>query len=145
MRDVEPTGRTRVAAYALCRDAEGRVLLCHLAPSVGAHDTWTLPGGGLRFGEAPADAALRELGEETGLRGEIVRLLAVDDRLFRAVEGREALHAIRIVYEVEVTGGELRDEVGGSTDGAAWFTRDAAARMRLGELSRSMLARSLDD
>ena len=41
--------RIRVAAYALCRDDEGRILLCHIAPSVGAGDIWTLPGGGLDF------------------------------------------------------------------------------------------------
>ncbi len=144
MRGVETMGRTRVAAYALCRDAQGRVLLCHLAPSVGAHDTWTLPGGGLGFGEAPADAALRELHEETGLRGSIVRLIDVNDRLFRAVDGGEALHAIRIVYAVRITGGDLRDEVDGSTDGAGWFSRETAGRMRLGELSLSMLTRSPD-
>ena len=39
--------------------------------------SWTLPGGGLDFGEDPEAGALRELGEETGLEGEVRGLLGV--------------------------------------------------------------------
>ena len=132
--------RVRVAAYALCRDAEGRALLCHIAPWVGAGDLWTLPGGGLDFGEPPATAVLRELTEETGYEGEIVRLLDVSDRLFGDVAGAERLHAIRIVYEVRITGGALRNEPDGSTDACRWVTVDEAAGLHLGELARRGLA-----
>lgn len=128
--------RTRVAAYAVCRDVAGRVLLCHIAPSVGAGDLWTLPGGGLEFGEAPAVAVVRELAEETGYRGEIAGLLDVSDRLFAAVAHADRVHAIRIVYAVRVVAGELRDEPDGSTDTCRWFTLDEARSLRLGELAR---------
>lgn len=137
-----PPGRTRLAAYTLCLDERGRVLLCHIAPSIGLGDIWTLPGGGVEFGEAPIDAALRELTEETGLRGEIIELLDVSDRLFSAGSGAVPLHAIRIVYRVRIVGGDLRDETDGSTDTAGWFGPGETARMRLGELSRHMLART---
>ncbi len=36
---------------------------------------WTLPGGGLEAGETPAEAAVREVREETDLRVRAVRLL----------------------------------------------------------------------
>jgi len=38
-------------------------------------DFWTLPGGGIEPGEQPAAAAVRELWEETGLRGKPAREL----------------------------------------------------------------------
>lgn len=133
--------RVRVAAYAVVRDEQERVLLCHIHPAVGVGDVWTLPGGGLEFGEAPANAALRELEEETGFVGEIERLVAVDDRLFTGARGSGRMHAIRIVYEVRIVAGSLRDELDGSTDMCRWVTPDEALRMRLGELARRAVER----
>ncbi|CAN5598488.1 hypothetical protein BH20CHL7_BH20CHL7_14230 [soil metagenome] len=142
MAGVSRTGRTRVAAYALWRDVEGRVLLCHIAPSVGAGDIWTLPGGGLQFGEPPAAAVLRELEEESGYVGEVVRLLDVSDRLFEQSDDGVPLHAIRLVYEVRVVSGAMRDEPDGSTDMCRWVTTTEAGDLRLGELARNAIARS---
>jgi 8-oxo-dGTP diphosphatase len=137
----EPQRRvTRVAAYALCTD-DDRLLLCRLAPgewsSVGH---WTLPGGGLEFGEAPGGAALRELREETGLHGQIIGLadvLSWSKRWVHPGDGAdEAYHAIQIVYRVRITGGELRDEVDGSTDAATWFARGELAGLSMVDLAR---------
>ena len=136
-----PGERTRIAAYALCEDADGRILLCHLAPSVGLGDLWTLPGGGIDFGESPERGALRELEEETGYRGVVERLIDVSDRLFGGSRG-ERMHAVRIVYRVRITGGSLRHEPDGSTDMCAWVTREDLPGMRLAELARRVLART---
>jgi 8-oxo-dGTP pyrophosphatase MutT (NUDIX family) len=57
--------RTPVAfgAHALVLDGEGRVLLARHSYMSG----WHLPGGGVRAGEPPAVAVIRELREEIGL------------------------------------------------------------------------------
>jgi 8-oxo-dGTP diphosphatase len=131
---------TRISAYALCVDG-GRILLCRIAPGhwsgVGQ---WTLPGGGLDFGEAPADGALRELTEETGLTGEIGELAAILSWSGRWLHPRdgvdEAYHGIQVVYRVRITGGELRGEPDGSTDAARWFAPDELDGVELVDLAR---------
>jgi ADP-ribose pyrophosphatase YjhB (NUDIX family) len=65
-----------VCAGAVIRDEVGRLLLIKRghAPALG---TWTLPGGRLEAGEMPAEAAAREVHEETSLIVEIGELLAI--------------------------------------------------------------------
>lgn len=124
----EPARWTRVAAYALATDDAGRVLLVRVAPGYPSVGQWTLPGGGLKFGEDPAAGALRELTEETGLTEEIKSIAFVDSRTWpaRPEAGLGEWHSIRVVYRFRITGGELRDELDESTDAAAWFTREEA-------------------
>lgn len=144
---TEPIRRvTRVSAYAVCVDGEGRLLLCRIAPGTTAADDgrWTLPGGGLDFGEDPRDGALRELKEETGYTGELDELLAVDSwaRRLPARDGSEVdHHAIRILYRCRIVEGELRAETGGSTDAARWFTPDELRTAPVVELVRVALDR----
>ncbi len=133
--------RTRVASYALCLDAEERILLCRIGPGELETGMWTLPGGGLDFGEAPAPAALRELAEEAGLIGEIIDIADVDSRVYGPRAGRPGeLHAIRVIYRVLITGGTLRDEVDGSTDTCAWFPLDQARALPLVDLAEHGIA-----
>ncbi|MEL6480672.1 MAG: RNA pyrophosphohydrolase [Pseudomonadota bacterium] len=40
-----------------------------------SHDAWQMPQGGIDPGETPTEAALRELGEETGIRSDRVTIL----------------------------------------------------------------------
>ncbi len=102
---------------------DGRLLLaCGKREGDGIPE-WTLPGGGMWHGEDPYDTVLREVEEETGYRIEVTGLLGVHSRhatiprrLGRSVDH----HGVRLVYEGRVIGGELRPEIGGSTDLAAW-------------------------
>ncbi|WP_040816259.1 NUDIX domain-containing protein [Nocardia concava] len=56
-----------------CRiEREGAVLVIRRAPGVFLAGRWELPGGGVESGEHPEAAAIREVGEETGLAVEIV-------------------------------------------------------------------------
>jgi 8-oxo-dGTP diphosphatase len=143
----EAVGRvTRISAYAVCVDREQRLLLCRIAPGSTAADDgrWTLPGGGLEFGEDPRDGALRELAEETGYIGELEELLTVDSwaRRLLLADGTEAdFHGIRILYRCRIVGGELRPEPDGSSDDARWFSADELGRIPIVDLVRVALDR----
>jgi ADP-ribose pyrophosphatase YjhB (NUDIX family) len=121
--------KLRVAAYAICvRD--DHVLLAR-SP---AHDgtlEWVLPGGGMEHGEDPYDTVRRELLEETGYHVEVAGLLGVSSSRRslprQGLRGPVDLHSVRLLYEAKVVGGELRFEVGGSTDMAAWHDLDAVS------------------
>ncbi|MBZ9642781.1 NUDIX hydrolase [Streptomyces sp. PSKA30] len=66
-------GEMRLAA-AVVVDAQGRVLLVRRSETERfLPRVWGVPCGKLEPEESAADGALRELKEETGLRGEIVR------------------------------------------------------------------------
>jgi 8-oxo-dGTP diphosphatase len=139
-RLAEPAtpGRTRLGAYALCRDDDARLLLTRLATIEVDAGAWTLPGGGVEFGEHPDAAVLRELEEETGLRGEIEEIAGVFSHVYRrsrAANGAD-LHFLGVLYHCRVVGGELRDEVDGTTDAARWFDRGQVADLRLVEIAR---------
>ncbi|MGY0067330.1 NUDIX hydrolase [Streptomyces sp. QTS137] len=121
----------RVAAYAVVvRD--GQLLLAR-SPVPGGAPEWVLPGGGMEHGEDPYDTVRREVEEETGYRVEVTGLLGVDcvRRAFprRPLLLRRAVdhQAVRLVYEGRIVGGELRNEIGGSTELAAWQPLDAVA------------------
>ena len=66
-------------------------------------DMWCLPIGFAESGEEVKDAALRELEEESGITGEIVRLIDVDT-IDNDFYGSLAI----VTYEVRATGGELK-------------------------------------
>jgi ADP-ribose pyrophosphatase YjhB (NUDIX family) len=136
--EAVPRGRTRLGGYALATDDMGRILLTRLSAIEVDVGAWTLPGGGVDFGEHPDDTVLRELEEETGLVGEIEDVAGVFSHVYersRAARGAD-MHFIGILYDVRIVGGRLRDEVGGTTDAARWFRRAELDDIRLVEIGR---------
>ncbi len=89
----------KVAAAAVVRWDDGRVILLKRAQRDRAHGLWILPGGHVDRGEVAEEAALREVAEETGLQVELDRLLGVYTYPDNPV--------VLIVYLAHPTGGQL--------------------------------------
>jgi 8-oxo-dGTP diphosphatase len=121
----------RIAAYGVCRDDAGRVLLVRAAPGTGTPGVWSLPGGAVDHGEHPHDTVVRETAAETGLSVAITKLREVLADM-RALPTRGVtIHTDRLIYTVTVRGGGLRDRIGQPTDLARWFTVDEARSLAL--------------
>ena len=132
---MSKVGITRVAAYGLLQQ-DNKMLLCRLSQSVGMNPgCWTLPGGGIDFGEDPEVAVVREFMEETGLTVKVKELASVDS-LFDSMPGWPPMHSIRIIYRVAYVSGELQFENEGSTDLCAWHTHAAVNELPLVDLAK---------
>ena len=114
----------------VCRDETGGVLLTRfVSPGHPDNGKWTMPGGGMEWGESPEQTAHRELAEETGLAASLGPVLGVFSRWYTAEEAArgEAGHLVGIVYAATDVNGRLRTEFdAGTTDDARWFAPDDA-------------------
>jgi 8-oxo-dGTP diphosphatase len=141
----EPPPVTRLAAYGVIR-RDGRLLLCRVAPGNLGEGRWTLPGGGLEFGEPPDIGAIREVAEETGLLARIdaePRIFS-DTGTWRLEVGDVRYHHVRFAYPMTVVGGDERLEVAGSTDAFAWHSPEELADLRRADRLGDLVARILD-
>jgi 8-oxo-dGTP pyrophosphatase MutT (NUDIX family) len=107
---------------------------------------WSLPKGHLEDGETAEDAAIREVEEETGIRGRVVASLGTIDYWFVAEDRR--IHKTVHHYLLEASGGELSD-ADVEVDEVAWVPLgELAGRLayagerRLAETAAGLLADS---
>ncbi len=80
---------------------------------------WSLPGGAQQLGETVAEAAQRELHEETGLTVELREVVATVDLIDRDASGRVRYHYTLIDFTAEARDAALRP--GDDAADARWF------------------------
>lgn len=85
----------RSRSMALVTRGDKILLVKHQFPE---RSFYILPGGGVEHGEKPEQTALRELNEECGLVGEIVRLLNVT---FKDNGRKEYVYEVRVPHDAE--------------------------------------------
>lgn len=99
-------GRRPVAGTGIVVFRDGEVLLIKRGkpPYEGQ---WSLPGGKIEYGETAAEAALRELREETGTTARITGLIDVIDSIGEREPGRPGdWHYLLVDFAGVWTGGE---------------------------------------
>ena len=117
----EKIGTQRIfspSVVAVIPDAEGRVLFVQGT----GEDSWGLPAGAIELGETPAEAVMREVFEETGLRVVPTQVLAVfGGSAFRYTypDGNQVEYTIT-VFSCKIQGG-LLEPVDGEVQAFHWF------------------------
>jgi 8-oxo-dGTP diphosphatase len=106
----------KVGAGVLAQMYDGSVVLVRRAvvPAIGS---WCLPSGFVEYDEAPAEAAMRECLEETGLQVRLTGLLEVSQYV-----SEERGPGILILYRGEVVGGEA--QAGDDASEVGFFSPD---------------------
>lgn len=99
-----PTRPYLAVSAAIFRD--GRVLIVRRAQPP-AHGLYTLPGGGVELGETLAEAAIREVREETGLEIEPLVLAGYRQVIARDAAGRIERHFVILAFAARWIAGEI--------------------------------------
>jgi hypothetical protein len=55
----------------------------------------------------------------------------------------DKIHTVRVIYRVSLMGGQLRDEVEGTTDRAQWFSLRELDQLNLAQYTRHALSVAL--
>jgi len=137
------------AGGVLVRTIRGRPMLAAIRPR-GRERIWALPKGHIDAGESPADTAMREVREETGVEGRLVEKLGdvryvytanweerKGERIFKVVSffllraGRGRIGQIDEAMRIEVAE-------------ARWLRLDEAPRLLSYDGERKMAAKALE-
>jgi 8-oxo-dGTP pyrophosphatase MutT (NUDIX family) len=124
---VVSTDRARIALIGRL-DRRGRLL-------------WSLPKGHIEEGETPEQTAVREVSEETGILGEIIRPLGTIDYWF--VADRRRIHKTVHHFLMTERGGELSDDDVEVTE-VAWVPFDELEERLAYADERRLVLRALE-
>jgi 8-oxo-dGTP diphosphatase len=120
-----PTRPFLAVSAAIFRD--GKVLVVRRARKP-ALNLYTMPGGVVEAGETLAEAAAREVGEETALEIEVLTLAGHREAVMRDKDGRVERHFVIMCFAARWISGEpvLNEEL----DEAHWLAPSEIAGLR---------------
>jgi 8-oxo-dGTP pyrophosphatase MutT (NUDIX family) len=133
------------AGVVLVRRMRGRWWFAAARPQGKRAGTWVLPKGLVDPGETPAETALREGFEETGIRGSLVRKLG-DVRYVYTWEGERVFKVVSF-YLARALGGRIGELPPGMEVEVAesrWLPLDDATRLLAYRGERDIAAKALE-
>ncbi len=99
---------------------------------------WSMPGGWVDVNDAPSDAVVREIFEESGYRTRAVKLAALFDRQ-RHPHPPSMHHIYKLFFLCELTGGEAA--VSNETDAVDFFGVDSLPELSQGRNTPGQIER----
>ena len=132
------------AGAVVLRRLRGRWWLAAIRPGGKPEGVWALPKGNVSRGDSPAETALREVTEETGLEGELVGKLG-DVKYFYVRKGGERIFKVVSFFLVRYRRGrigEIPPEHAHEVDEARWLPLDDAAKLLAYKGEREMAERA---
>lgn len=119
MKNKRINKKRHLATVAIIFDSINKVLLVRRNEprATHAHNKWSFPGGGMKFGEHPKDAVIREVKEEIGLN---IKLLSDEPFIVSHLFDPEQVHAILFAYPAIFVSGHLTTKNDRETGDALW-------------------------
>jgi 8-oxo-dGTP pyrophosphatase MutT (NUDIX family) len=137
------------AGGVLVRSIKGRAHIAVIRPR-GRSNVWALPKGKIDPGETPAETAVREVREETGVDGTVVEKLGDVRYTYTATwEGAKGERIFKVVSFFLFTAGrgrigDIDEAMRIEVDEARWLPLDEAPRLLTHKGEREMAARAID-
>jgi 8-oxo-dGTP diphosphatase len=132
------------AGGVVLRRVRGEWRLAAIRPG-GKDDVWALPKGLVGRGESPADTALREVVEETGVEGRLVEKLG-DIRYVYTWSGERVFKVVSFFLVRYVRGrlGDIPDRFRHEVAETRWLPLDEAPKLLSYKGEREMAAKALE-
>ena len=140
------TRREFSAGVVLVRRMQGEPWFAAVRPRGQAKGTWALPKGLIDPGEGPAETALREGHEETGVHGHLLSKLG-DIRYVYTWRGERVFKIVSFYLAKATTGriGELPAGMEIEVAEARWLRLEDATRLLAYRGEREMAERALEE
>ena len=137
------------AGGVLVRTIRGRKMVAAIRPS-GKQGVWALPKGHVDAGESPAETAMREVREETGVEGRLVEKLGDIRYVYTATwDERKGERIFKIVSFFLLRAGcgrigEIDETMQVEVAEARWLPLEEAPRLLSYSGERKMAAKALE-
>ena len=137
------------AGGVLVRSINGRPHVAAIRPQ-GKPGIWALPKGKIDPGESAAEAAVREVREETGVEGHVVEKLGDVRYVYTATwEGAKGERIFKVVSFFLLRAGrgrigEIDETMRIEVDEARWLPLDEAPRLLTHKGERAMVAKAIE-
>lgn len=130
-----------VAVSAFIQDDEGRILMIRRTDN----DLYSIPGGQLELGETLAEAAVREVREETGIECEVTGVIGLysNPRHLIAYDDGEVRQEFSICFRAKFNSGETRTS--DESKEVAWLTPSQIRTLELHPSIRLRLQHALEN